>query len=167
MLSDPFSTLMTALHRRARHLCSCPHEAADLAQEAALRVWRQTRNGTVPDDLEAYAMVTLSNLARSRWRMRRDTCELDDNMASIPPDAPARIACAELRAAMARLPRAQGRLMELVAAGETSPVELAKLTEQPLGTVMSRLARARARLRADLDLGATAPSSTLYDSTQL
>lgn len=157
-----FATLAEVLHKRARQLRSCPQEAADLAQDAALRVWQQHRGGARIDNLRAYGLVALANLARSRWRSRTVWVELLDDTASTPPDAPRRIACAQLQAALRRLPPDQARLMALVAGGETSPARLARLTDTPLGTVMSRLARARARLRTDLGLGKTTPSAALY-----
>jgi RNA polymerase sigma-70 factor (ECF subfamily) len=162
--SDSFTTLLAQLHRRARRLTRCPDEAADLAQEAALKVWQRQSAAAPIGNIDAYAMITLRNLARSRWRNRRVWDELEDDMASTPPDAPRRIACAELRAALLRLPQAQAELMALVADGETSPAELKRITGQPLGTVMSRLARARASLRRDMNLDRAAPSSDLYDT---
>lgn len=162
--TDDHAALLIALHRRARRLVACPHEAADMAQDAALKVWIRAAQGDDIDDLTAYAMTTLRNLARSRWRNRRETSELTEDMGSTPPQAMGRIACAELRAALKRLPRAQADLMALVAEGETSPADLADLTGQPLGTVMSRLARARAALRARMGLGKDTPSRTLLDS---
>ena len=164
MKDDPFNTILALLHRRARALVACPHEAADLAQDTALKLWQQQRQGGDPDDLVAYAMTALRNQARSRWRARRPWQELQEDMATTPPEAPCRIACAELRAALTRLPETQSDLMALVADGETSPAELARITGQPVGTVMSRLARARASLRADLGLGQNAPVRTLYAS---
>lgn len=157
-----FTTLARTLHSRARQLRSCPQEAADLAQDTALRVWQQHRSGAKIDNLRAYALVALHNLARSRWRSRTAWVELEEDMASTPPDAPRRLACAQLRDALTRLPPDQARLMSLVAGGETSPARLAHITGHPLGTVMSRLARARAKLRSDLGLGKTTPSAALY-----
>lgn len=159
-----FAQLADLLHRRARRLRSCPHEAADLAQETALRVWQQQQDDVRIDNLRAYALTALGNLARSRWRDRHPWEELQDDMMTTQPDAPRRIACAELCNAMTRLPPAQAHLMTLVAGGETSPAALARITGQPLGTVMSRLARARATLRHQMGLGKTAPSSALYQS---
>lgn len=160
---DHFEDLLALLHRRARRLTACPDEAADMAQETALKIWQARLDGREMDNLQAYAMTALRNLAHTRWRDRKPWDELKDDMASTPPDAPRRIACAELRAAMMRLPKAQAELMALVAEGETSPAHLARLTGQPVGTVMSRLARARKTLRADMGLTQTAPSDALYD----
>ena len=162
MHGETFAAMLAMLHRRARHLAPCPHEAADIAQAAALKVWQRQCSGTGIDDITAYAMTTLRNQARSRRRDKKPWEELRDDMATTAPDAPARIACAELRAALTRLPRAQADLMALVAQGETSPAALARITGDPPGTVMSRLARARAALRRDLGLGKTAPARSLY-----
>jgi RNA polymerase sigma factor (sigma-70 family) len=161
---DAFATILTLLHRRARSLVASPDEAADLAQDTALKLWQQMCNGAEPDDLVAYAMTALRNQARSRWRTHRPWQELHDDMATTAPEAPGRIACAELRVALSRLPKSQGELMALVATGETSPAALARITGQPLGTVMSRLARARATLRGDLGLEQSAPVRSLYAS---
>lgn len=157
-----FDAVLNSLHKRAQRLTSDREEAEDLAQEAAMKVWVKTR-GTEIDNIEAYAMTALGNLARSHWRARRPVDAYSDEMAATPPDAFRRLACAELRAALLRLPEPQARLMELVAEGETSPAQLARLTGQPLGTVMSRLARARATLRRDMGMDRTAPSATLFE----
>lgn len=162
--TDDFDSLVKRLHRRARRLNANPADAADLAQEVALKLWHQHCTGVQIDNEQAYAMTALHNLARSRWRNRRVFEELQDDTAATPPDALRRIACAQLRAAVARLPPPQGELMALVAAGETSPAHLARITGVPVGTVMSRLARARMTLRADMGMDRDSPSAALYDS---
>lgn len=159
---DAFTTILTLLHQRARALVACPEEAADLAQDTALKLWQRQCSGNAPDDLAAYAMTALRNQARSHWRARKPTQELHEDMATTQPDAPCRIACAELRSAITRLPDPQGDLMALVAMGETSPRALARITGQPVGTVMSRLARARATLRDNMGLEQSAPVRSLF-----
>ncbi len=166
MSDDNFTTLQALLHKRARALIACPHEAADLAQDAALKLWQQQCRANPPDDLQAYAMTTLRNLARSRWRDRKPTQQLHEDMATTGPDAFGRIACSQLQDALTRLPKTQSDLMALVATGETSPADLARITGQPLGTVMSRLARARATLRKDMGLDQNAPVRDLFASPQ-
>ena len=160
---DPdFAQILTLLHRRARRLRSCPHEAADLAQDTALRLLQHCRTGAQIRDPRAYALGALHNMARSQWRSRRSWVELQDDMATTLPDAPRRIACAQLCDAIADLPPEQARLIALVAAGETSPARLARITGQPPGTVMSRLARARATMRRRMGMGKSTPTCTLY-----
>jgi RNA polymerase sigma-70 factor (ECF subfamily) len=159
---DRFDILLKTLHKRARRLSRSPDEAEDLAQDTAVKVWQSASQGARIDNLDAYAMTSLRNMARSRWRRQEAGEELTDDMATTLPDAPQRLACADLRAALSRLPASQAGLMALIAEGETSPAELARRTGVPPGTVMSRLARARATLRGDLGMASDAPTETLW-----
>ncbi len=149
---DLIDTLMPRLVARARRLTGNPEEAEDLAQETALRLLQLQKDEADIDAPDRYAMVMLHNLVRARWRRQRPTEELSEGLLQTPPAAPARLACAELRSAIARLPRNQARLMVLVMQGESSPQALAERLRLPPGTVMSRLARARAALRRDMGL---------------
>ena len=149
---DEIAALMPKLMRRARRLARSRDEAEDMAQDCALRLWQVLRaEGSVLAP-ERYAMIMLHNLARQRWRSRRVTEALTEEMLQAAPLAPARIACAELQSAIDRLPEDQAALMRLVMAGETSPQVLAARVGVPKGTVMSRLGRARARLRREIGL---------------
>lgn len=151
--AETFRQLHKALHRRARRLTRCPDDAADLAQDTALNLWRHRCRGETVENLNAYAMTALGNAARSRWRARRETEELQEDSAAIENDPLQGIALTELRAALNRLPAAQALLMQLVIDGETSPADLARITGVPEGTVMSRLSRARQRLRREMEMG--------------
>jgi len=79
MANDPFTTILALLHQRARALTPCPQEAADIAQDTGLKLWQQQCSGVKPDDLVAYAMTTLRNQARSRWRAHRPWQELHED----------------------------------------------------------------------------------------
>lgn len=142
--------LIPALTRRARKLARSRAEAEDLVQDTLLSLCQRLRDGARIDDLPAYAMRSLTNRARRGWRITQ-TQEINEADAVILPDAHLRLECAETLAAVAALPEPQRQLMELVAAGDTSPRVLALATGLPLGTVMSRLARARASLRLTLN----------------
>ncbi|MFD2738713.1 RNA polymerase sigma factor [Sulfitobacter aestuarii] len=159
--SDILTELWPRLTRRARRLSRSREEAEDLAQEAVLRLCQALRGGAQITAPDRYAMILLHNLARQRWRQRRETESYEDDMIGTQPEAPGRIACAELQAAILRLPEDQAALMSLVAAGETSPKQLAAQVGVPKGTIMSRLARARASLRRDLGLLQDSPVSEL------
>ncbi|MFK7835119.1 MAG: RNA polymerase sigma factor [Sulfitobacter sp.] len=149
---DPIEAMLPKLIRRARRLARTPDEAEDMAQETALRMWQMREEERPIEAPERYAMTMLQNIARQRWRSRRPTEELTDDMMHAAPEAPARIACAELQAAIERLPADQAALMRLVMLGETSPQVLAARVGVPKGTVMSRLGRARRRLREEMGL---------------
>lgn len=149
---NPFVTLLPKLERRARRLARSKDEAEDMAQETALRLCQVLAGKEKIATPERYAMVMLHNIARQRWRGKRQTEELSDEMLQAAPLAPARIACAELQAAIERLPGDQAALMRLVMCGETSPKVLAARLRVREGTVMSRLGRARARLREELSI---------------
>lgn len=157
--------VLPMLNRRARKLCDNPTDAADLAQEAALKIWQRHQSGAEIADPRAYAMTTLRNIARSEWRTRQETDELAEDMATAPPDALRVIACAEMRAAIERLPEDQATLLKLVMTGETSPRILARRIGVRAGTVMSRLARARAKLREEMGMSQTCSVSTLYEES--
>jgi len=159
--------VLPMLTRRARKLCDNPTDAADLAQEAALKIWQRHHSGAAIADPRAYAMTTLRNIARSEWRARHEMDELADDMASAPPEAPRVIACAELRAAIERLPDDQADLLKLVMTGETSPRILARRIGVRSGTVMSRLARARARLREEMGMSQTCSVTTLFEEPRM
>ncbi|QFT59712.1 ECF RNA polymerase sigma factor RpoE [Sulfitobacter sp. THAF37] len=146
------SPLLPRLRARARRLTRSAEEAEDLAQEVALKMWQLLAEDTRIDAPDRYAMIMLHNLARYRWRGARRTEELTEDMVVTAPLGPARLACAELRAAIARLPRDQRACMEMIVAGDTSPQVLAAKLRVPQGTVMSRLARARASLRQQMAL---------------
>lgn len=158
---DPMHILLPRLRSRARRLCRSQEEAEDLAQETVLRLLQALRKGARIEAQQSYAMIVLHNLARQRWRDRHPTEELEDDMISTPPRGPGKIACGEVHCAIDRLPDDQASLMRMVASGETSPARLAHLTNCPVGTVMSRLARARARLRSEMQLKPDAPVSDL------
>lgn len=152
-MKDPkFDALLPRLRKRARRLCSSADEAEDLAQETVLRLLQVMSKPQEIAEPAHYAMIMLHNLARQKWRDRLPTEELSDEMATAEPAAPARIACAEARAAIARLPAEQAQVMAQLLAGESSPQAIATRMGVPLGTVMSRLARARVRLRKEMAL---------------
>ncbi|MBW4708020.1 RNA polymerase sigma factor [Roseobacter sp. YSTF-M11] len=156
------NALLPRLITRARRLADNASDADDLVQETTLKLWQTLQKGTDIDDLDRYAMTILRNQARQRWRSDRPTDPLEEASAAVPPVAPARIACAELAAAVEKLPETQSQLIHMIAAGETSPAVIAERTGLPVGTVMSRLARARSKLRTAMGIAQRAPVSELF-----
>jgi len=153
---ETITALLPKLRRRARRLSRSPEQAEDLAQDAALLLWQALGRAETVEAPERYGMVILHNLARATWRRGQLTEPLEEDTAQTPSEALARLACVSVQQAIEKLPPAQQRLMSLVAAGETSPAELARLTGDPKNTVMSRLARARVQLRAEVGLASQA-----------
>ena len=159
--AETLQALLPQLQRRARKLCRDRDEAEDLAQETLLKLLQRLDAGAEISTPESYAMIILHNLARQSWRDRKPTESLEEDMLSTTSRAPGHLACAEIVAAIDRLPSDQACLMRQVAAGETSPARLAEVTDCPVGTVMSRLARARIKLRQEMGLEGGAPVSDL------
>lgn len=160
-LPDALNALRPDILRLARHLTGSADQAQDLSQDVLLSLWTRISAGDEIGNLRAYAMTTLRNRYRQTLRHRVSKTELADDMLIEQPQAFAHLALSELDSAITRLPREQARLIRMVAAGETSPADLARLTGWPKNTVMSRLARARAKLRGDMGLTASAPVSAL------
>lgn len=160
-LPGALAGLQPDLLRLAHHLTGSRDQAQDLSQDVLLKLWARLKEGEAVGNLRAYAMTTLRNTYRQSLRQKIPGAELEDDMLSAPPDVFAALALDALDGAIDRLPPDQARLIRLVAAGETSPADLARLTGVPSGTIMSRLARARARLRADMGLARKAPVSDL------
>ncbi|MGJ8545218.1 MAG: RNA polymerase sigma factor [Sulfitobacter sp.] len=161
MTEQEMNALMPKLRKRAARLTANRAEAEDLCQEALLRLWQALAEKREIETPDHYAMVVLHNLARRNWRNQTPQTEIEDHMLQAAPEGPARMACAQLSAAIEALPEDQAQLMRLVAAGETSPAVLAAQTGLPPGTVMSRLARARKVLRGQMGLKASSPVAEL------
>lgn len=150
MQNTSLEDLMPLLQRRARRLTPSPADAEDLMQDALLRILQRLKKGHSIDKLGPYAMRTLHNQARMKWRGPPPPEELEDDAVAVDPVALTRLECADALQAIDALPVDQATLMRLICSGETSPATLAHQLDVPVGTVMSRLARARARLRDTL-----------------
>ncbi len=156
--------LIPTLRRRARRLSDNSDSAEDLLQDVLLTLWRRQLQGQKFDNLQAYAMTCLRNTHHQRLRDRRPDDALPDEIGGHRPEAHGRLACGDLARAMAKLPAQQRAVLQLIAAGEESPREMAYRLGVPRGTVMSRLARARGSLRDALDLPAENPAEALVAS---
>lgn len=142
--------LLPDLQKLARILAPDRDSADDLMQDALLQVWRQIDRGAPIGALRPYLMTTLRNASRHPGRSDMPLDQAPP--VSEPSSALPRLACAEVLAAIDRLPAEQAALMHAWMDGADSYAMLAKRLDLPVGTVTSRLARARARLRAEFDL---------------
>ena len=152
---DQFVELFEHHHRRLYRyldrLTGDPEQAADLAQETFVRLYRR---GSVPDDPAAWVITVAMNLfrneksSRSR-RLRLLTPARGEQAQGDPASSPLEVAMAEesrrqVRAAIDGLPERERRMLLLRAEGY-SYREIAgalELNEASIGTLLARAQRA-------------------------
>ena len=156
-LYDRFSSLVFSL---AMRMLRAPSDAEDLLQEVFVQVWRQAANYSQErGSPEAWII----NIARSRAIdklraiRRRDksfvltddpaAAESPDNVESTVGESEAKLA---MNSALANLPEAQRRVLELAYFSGLSQTEIAEHLAEPLGTVKTRMRSAIQRLRGML-----------------
>jgi RNA polymerase sigma-70 factor (ECF subfamily) len=153
---------LDAAYRFARWLCRSSHEADDVVQEAFLRAFRsfETLRG---GDVKAWLLTIVRNchLTALQQRARRATVPLPEEHdpalqaagIAAEPEPESALAAEDDRRTLARLvaglPEEQREVLMLRELEDMSYREIASVTQVPIGTVMSRLARARAALRED------------------
>jgi RNA polymerase sigma-70 factor (ECF subfamily) len=127
-------------------------EAQDVVQEAFARALARPRGFTGIDNPEAWLRTVALNVVRRRWRRRQvlDTILLrsrpvQELIAAAP--GPER---ADLRDAVAALPRVYREVVVLHYLADLGVDDVAALLGVPAGTVKSRLSRARSTLAAHL-----------------
>jgi len=143
----------------ARQLCRNEADAADVVQEAFLRVWRKhANNGVTEPDLPAlcYAAVRYTVLDRQRQAARRHRREVTagESWYDQPPLFESSLEQAEerarLEAAIHRLPVEQREVLTLKIWGELTFQQIAAVTDESPNTVASRYRLALAALRQQL-----------------
>ena len=154
---DRFSPIVYSLALRMRRAQS---DAEDLLQEVFLQVWRQaTAYSAERGSPEAW----LINIARSRAidklrsirRRERSfvltedpaTAETPDNVETSAGESETRLI---MNSALANLPAAQRRVLELAYFDGLSQTEIAARLAEPLGTIKTRMRSALQRLRGML-----------------
>jgi RNA polymerase sigma-70 factor (ECF subfamily) len=151
---------LDAAYRFARWLCRSPTDADDIVQEAFLRAFRgfDTLRGT---DVKAWLLTIVRNChaTAAGQQQRRATVPLPEeheqelSAASVAatPDPETISAAQDERRALERLvaalPEEHRTVLLLREMEDMSYREISAVTQVPIGTVMSRLARARAALR--------------------
>jgi len=148
----------------ARQLCRNDADAADVVQEAFLRVWRKhANNGVTEPDLPAlcYAAVRYTVLDRQRQAARRWRREVaaGETLYDQPPLFESSLEQAEERAkletAIHELPVEQREVLTLKIWGELTFQQIATVTDESPNTVASRYRLALAALRQQLTKAGT------------
>lgn len=143
----------------ARQLCRNDADAADVVQEAFLRVWRKhANNGVTEPDLPGlcYAAVRYTVLDRQRQAARRWRREMVageswyDHAPLFESSLEQAEERAKLEAAIRRLPVEQREVLTLKIWGELTFQQIAKVTDESPNTVASRYRLALAALRQQL-----------------
>jgi RNA polymerase sigma factor (sigma-70 family) len=152
---------LDAAYRFARWLSRSPIDAEDVVQEAILRAFRGF-DALRGSDVKAWLLTIVRNchLTALKQQQRRGFVPLPDEhdaqdghaMIATTPD-PERTSIHRdeertLDRLMSALPEDQREILVLREIEEMDYREIATVTNVPIGTVMSRLARARAALKA-------------------
>jgi RNA polymerase sigma-70 factor (ECF subfamily) len=151
---------LDAAYRFARWLSRSPSDADDVAQEAMLRAWRGFETLRGPD-VKAWLLAIVRNCHATSYTQtqRRAFVPLpeeheahgDDAMIATTPDPDSLAIRADeqrtLTRLMSTLPEEQREALVLKELEDLSYRDIAAVTQVPIGTVMSRLARARAALK--------------------
>ena len=153
-LYDRFSTLVFTL---AMRMLKARSDAEDLLQEVFVQVWRQAQSYSAERGSPEAWIV---NIARSRAidkirSIRRrerslvltddpSRAESSDNVESSAAESETRLA---MNSALANLPEAQRKVLELAYFGGLTQTEIAERLAEPLGTVKTRMRSGIQRLR--------------------
>jgi RNA polymerase sigma-70 factor (ECF subfamily) len=153
-LYDRFSTLVFTL---AMRMLKARSDAEDLLQEVFVQVWRQAQSYSAERGSPEAWIV---NIARSRAidkirsirRMEKSfvltedpaRAESTDNVESSAAESEVRMA---INSALANLPEAQRKVLELAYFAGLTQTEIATRLAEPLGTVKTRMRSGIQRLR--------------------
>jgi RNA polymerase sigma-70 factor (ECF subfamily) len=151
---------LDAAYRLARWLCHAPGDADDVVQEAILRAFRgfEALRGS---DAKAWLLTIVRNchFTAAKQQQRRasvplpeETDEADGHaMISTTPSPESDSIRSDqkrmLERLMASLPEEHRTVLILREIEEMDYAQIAAVTQVPIGTVMSRLARSRAALK--------------------
>ena len=161
-MTDELRTRMVELLPRMRRfavaLTGDLDQADDLVQETCMRALSRVEQWQPGTRLDSWMYRIAQNLWLDRMRakkVRGEQVDVESAEALAGPDGrvvvESRLTLNAVSAAMAQLPDEQRLLIALVCIDGLSYKEAAEITETPIGTVMSRLARARRELHARLE----------------
>jgi RNA polymerase sigma-70 factor (ECF subfamily) len=150
--------LLPRLRRFAVALTGDLDQADDLVQETCMRALARVEQWQPGTRLDSWMYRIAQNLWLDRMRakkVRGEQVDVETAEAVAGPDGrnvvESRLSLSAVSSAMAHLPDEQRMLIALVCIDGLSYKEAAEITDTPIGTVMSRLARARRELHARLE----------------
>lgn len=151
---ETFLPHLDAAFNLARWLTRDPADADDVVQEAYLRAFKFFE-GFHGGDSRAWILKIVRNTCYTWLQKNRSSeivYELDEELHEAPTGNPetALVATADRQMLMGLLEELPAPFREIVVLRDIEGLsykEVAAITEMPLGTVMSRLARARKRLQ--------------------
>ena len=152
---------LDAAYRFARWLCYSPGDADDVVQEAVLRAFRGF-DALRGSDAKSWLLTIVRNchLTAAKQTQRRAAVPLPEENDGYEPSALIATAAGPEESAilsdqkkmldklMAALPEEQRTVLMLREIEEMDYAQIAVVTQVPIGTVMSRLARSRAALKS-------------------
>lgn len=148
---DEIEAAIPRLRRGARALTRDPAAADDLVQDTLERALARRRHWRGDGPVAAWMWTIMLNLHRDTLRRAAPHLVVVEDLPQAPVAGSAvedRLALAEVRAAMTRLPVDQQQALVLVAIEGQSLKDAAAILGVPEGTLVSRLGRARAALRS-------------------
>ena len=169
----PPSTLVEhipGLRRYARALTGDAWAADDLVQDTLERACSRWRLWLAGSDLRAWLFTVMHNLFISQYRQRSaqlahaHTVPVDDVAHELHSPAATPDTLLDLQRCLLRLPEEQRAVLLLVTLEDLSYADVARITDTPIGTVMSRLSRARERLRSLMEAPAQSAPAPASDS---
>jgi RNA polymerase sigma-70 factor (ECF subfamily) len=141
----------TRLYRMAYAWCHSAALADDLVQETLTKAFQKSSQLRDVQARDAWLFSILTNCYRDHFRRQRDTDDIDDMEIAhdITPEHEnsEQQIVSKVRTTIGKLPEGQRQVITLVDLEGFSYVEVAKILDIPIGTVMSRLCRARAAMK--------------------
>ena len=142
------------LYRLAYSWCHNAALADDLVQDAMVKALKNARQLKDTAAIKGWLSKILANCWYDHLRRYRETVDLDnmpyEEATSTGDVHEQQDIVSRVRAMIATLPVGQRQVITLVDLAGFSYVEIAKILDIPIGTVMSRISRARSALRTKL-----------------
>lgn len=145
---------LRSLYGTAYRMTRNAHDAEDLVQETLLRAFRAFDGYTPDTNIRAWLYTILHRVRTDAYRKRArspQTVELQEQGPATAPEQAALFHGGEdIERALQALPEAFRTAVVLRDVQDFTYDEIARITDVPIGTVMSRIHRGRALLRQSL-----------------